>query len=236
MQRLIAAVAIVLTMAVPVYAPAQPATLTVTGQGSASAAPDIGMIRAGVETEGKTAAAALTANNALAARIIATLKEGGVAPGDLRTGNLRVDPIYANRSGSSQQRTPEVAGYRVVNEVSITIRDLAGMGALLDRVVRAGANRINSVGFGLSDDSALTDEARRRAVAEARRIAAVDAEAAGVKLVKILSISEGGSFPPQPGPALRMSVEAASSVPVEAGESTVRASVTMVWEIAPGGE
>lgn len=235
MQRLIAAVAIALAMALPVHVMAQPATLTVTGQGSASAAPDIGMIRAGVETEGKTAAEALSANNALAARIIATLKEGGVAPGDLRTGNLRVDPLYTNISGSSQ-RPPQVVGYRVVNEVAVTIRDLAGMGALLDGVVRAGANRINSVGFGLSDDSALTDEARRRAVADARRIAAVNAEAAGVKLVRILSITEGGSFTPQPGQVFGMRAEAASSVPVEAGESTVRASVTIVWEIAPGEE
>jgi uncharacterized protein YggE len=111
---------------------------------------------------------------------------------------------------------------------------LGDMGAILDEVVQAGANRINSVGFGLSDDSVVTDEARRRAVADAKRIAALYAEAAGVSLAGILSINEGGRFQPQPRGGLMMRAEA-SSVPIEAGESTVRANVTIVWEIAPDG-
>jgi uncharacterized protein YggE len=234
MQKLMAVLAIALAVALPAPVLAEPPTLTVTGQGSASATPDIGTIRAGVETEGKTAAGALAANNALAGRLIATLKEAGVAPRDIQTGALFVEPRYSRVSGSQPQRAPEVVGYRVVNEVAITIRALANMGAILDQVVQAGANRINSIGFGLSDDSAVTDEARRRAVADAKRIAALYAEAAGVKLAGILSINEGGSFQPQPRGGLMMRAEA-SSVPIEAGKSTVRASVTIVWEIAPGG-
>lgn len=235
MQRLMATLAIAAILALPVPVLAQPATLTVTGRGSASAAPDTGTIRAGVETDGKTAAAALAANNALAGRVIAALKQAGVAPRDIQTGALFVEPRYAERSGSRPRSTPEVVGYRVVNEVAVTIRALNGMGAILDQVVQSGANRINSVGFALSDDRDLADEARRRAVADAKRIAGLYAGEAGVTLARILSINEGGGFQPQPRAATSFRAEAAS-VPVEAGQSTVRASVTIVWEIAPGAQ
>jgi uncharacterized protein YggE len=224
-------VCMVLAVAAPVLA--EPPTLTVTGQGSASAAPDIGTIRAGVETDGKTAAEALAANNALAAALIATLKEAGVEPRDIQTGSLNVEPIYQQRgSGTMPEQMPEVAGYRVVNEVSVTIRMLGDMGAIVDAVVKSGANRINSIGFGLSDDREVTDQARRAAVADARRIAENYAEAAGVRLAGILSISDGGGFQPHPGMMFRAE---SASVPIEAGQNTVRANVTIVWEIAPGG-
>lgn len=230
MQRLLAAMTIAMALAGPVQA--EPPTLTITGQGSASAVPDVGAIRAGVETSGKTAAEALTANNALAGSLIATLKEAGVEPRDIQTGSLIVEPLYSRVSATQPEQTPVVEGYRVVNEVSVTIRALGEMGAILDRVVQSGANRINSISFGLSDDRAVTDEARRRAVADAKRIADIYAEAAGVQLAGILSISDGGSFQPQPGMMFRAE---ASSVPVEAGQSTVQSSVTIVWEIAPSG-
>jgi uncharacterized protein YggE len=226
-------IAIALTLTGPALA--EPATLTVTGHGSASTAPDIGTIRAGVETDEKTAAEAVMANNALAQQIIATLKEAGVAPRDIQTGSLFVEPRYGDSSGSLPRRTPVIVSYRVVNEVAVTIRTLKDMGAILDRVVQAGANRINSIGFGLSDDRAVTDEARRNAVADALRIADIYAEAAGVKLAGILSINEGGSFRPQQRGGTMMRAEA-SSVPVEPGETKVRASVTMVWEIRSGGD
>jgi uncharacterized protein YggE len=237
MHKFIAVLAISAALALPAPVLAEPvvATLTVTGQGSASTAPDIGTIRAGVETSGKTAAAALAANNALAGQLIATLKDAGVAPRDIQTGSLYVEPSYNRVSGTQPDQTPEVIGYRVLNEVSVTIRALGDMGAILDAVVQSGANRINSIGFGLSDDQAVTDEARREAMADAKRIAALYAEAAGVKLARILSISEGGSIQPRPGGGMMLRAEA-SSVPIEAGESTVQASVTIVWEIAPAGE
>jgi uncharacterized protein YggE len=217
MYKLMPAMAIAIALTLTGPALAEPVTLTVTGHGSASSAPDIGTIRAGVETDEKTAAEAVMASNALSRQIIATLKEAGVAPRDIQTGSLFVEPRYGDMSGSLPRRAPAIVSYRVVNEVSVTIRALKDLGEILDRVVQAGANRINSVGFGLSDDRDVTDEARRNAVA------------AG-----ILSINEGGSFQPQQRGGVMMRAEA-SSVPVEAGESTVRASVTIVWEIAPNG-
>jgi hypothetical protein len=229
------AAALALAVALAPYAPthAQTATLTVTGQGSASAPPDMAVVRAGVETDGATAAEALAANSALAARIIETLKAAGVAPGDIQTSGLAVQPVYRDPPRPLPQEAPEVAGYRVFNAVTVTIRDLGGMGAAIDAVVRAGANRIDSVSFGLSDDSALADAARRDAVADASRAASALAEAARVRLVRVLSIADGGGNGPRPVAGMLFRAEAAA-VPVEAGESAIQASVTMVWEIAPG--
>lgn len=230
MTRFLAALAVF--VALPLAAPAQesPATLTVTGEASTSAAPDIATIRAGVETDGETASAALSANSALAAEMIAALKTAGVAPEDLQTGTLRLDPRYADQIRTAPGAAPEVVGYRAVNEVVATIRDLDGLGAIIDRVVQAGANRVDAIRFGLADDSALADAARRKAVAEARGRAEVLAEAAGVRLGRVLSITDGGGGP-RPVPGIMMRAEAVD-VPIERGEVAVQASVTVVWEIA----
>ncbi|MDH3669186.1 MAG: SIMPL domain-containing protein [Paracoccaceae bacterium] len=231
MFRALAAPAIALALILPSPLAAQEtlATLTVTGQGTASAIPDTGHIRAGVETTGKTAAEALAANNALATRVIAALKEGGVEDRDIQTGTLRVSPQYG-RATSGQVQPPNILGYSVVNEVIVTIRDLKTMGAVLDQVVQSGANRINAISFGLEDDQPVRDQARRAAVADARRAAALLAEAAGVKLKRILSITVGGGRGPGPVPQVQMRM-AAEAVPIEAGEQTLGASVTIVWEI-----
>ncbi len=233
MQRLLAAAVALALMAPAALAEPPVATLTVTGQGTAAAAPDLATVRAGIETEGVTAAEALAANNAIAARVIAALKEAGIEARDIQTSGLRVDPRYENPAPDQPQRAPSIAGYGVVNEVAVTVRALDGLGAVLDRLVSEGANRINSLGFGLADDRAMTDEARKAAVADATRAAEVLTGAAGVKLMRVLSVTDGGSFGPQPMPAGMQFRMAAEAVPVEAGEISVQASVTVVWEIAP---
>lgn len=237
MQKALAALVLTLAVVLAAVRPAVsqsetgPATLTVNGQGAVRAAPDIATIRAGVETFGESAAEALAANNARAARMIETLKAAGVAARDIQTGRLSVEPRYADMQRVEPGSAPEVSGYQVVNEVALTVRDLDALGRLLDRVVGAGANRINAIGFGLEDDAAKADEARRRAVADAERRAGVLAEAAGVRLARILSINEGGGgVRPMQG-AVMMRTEA-MDVPVERGEVEVSAGVTIVWEIA----
>lgn len=229
------ALALSLTMAATA-APAGEAapTLTVTGAGTVHAAPDIATIRIGIETAGDTAAKALAENNGKASRMIDSLKAGGVAAKDIQTGQLSVQPRYADKQRAQPGEPPRIVGYRVANVVTVTVRKLDSLGPLLDRVVRVGANRIDSIGFGLADDTAKSDEARRRAVADARRRAGVLAEAAGVRLTRVLSIHEGGGVVrPVRGP-MAMRAEAAN-VPVERGQLEVSARVTMVWEIAPAG-
>ncbi len=127
---------------------AEPATLSVNGEGRVDVAPDIATIRVGVETQGETAAEALEANSAAAAEMIATLKDAGVEARDIQTGQLNVQPVHADMQRTRPGESPEITGYRVVNEVAVTVRDLDALGGLLDRVVGAGANRVNAIGFG----------------------------------------------------------------------------------------
>lgn len=210
-------------------------TLTVSGEGAVRAVPDIARIRIGVETEAETAAGALAANSEAAERMIETLKAAGIEARDIQTGRLNVEPRHADMQRTKPGEAPEVVGYRVVNEVGVTVRDLDRLGGALDRVVSAGANRVHGIGFGLEDDTAKADEARREAVADARRRAKVLAEAAGVQLGRILRINEGGGVV-RPMQGVAMMRAEAMDVPVERGEVEVTAHATIVWEIAPAGQ
>ncbi len=211
-----------------------PPTLGVSGTGRVSVAPDMATLRVGVETQEETAAAALAANNEAAQAVIDTLKQQGVAEANIQTANFSVFPVYEEAARiEPRPEGPRVVGYRVTNQVVARIRDLDGLGALLDATVSEGANRIDSLEFGLEDDAEPADEARRLAVQDARRKAEVYAEAAGVALDRIRSIQEGGGGPvPMHDMAFRAEA-AAMSVPVAPGETTVAVSVQMVWEIAP---
>ncbi|MEM7544444.1 MAG: SIMPL domain-containing protein [Pseudomonadota bacterium] len=202
--------------------------LTVTGTGEASAAPDIATITVGVETQGATAEAALADNSADAARLIEAAKASGVEPRDIQTSGLSIYPVYDQRSSDRSER-PQIIGYAVNNQVSVRLRDMQGLGQTLGDLVKAGANQMRGIAFGIEDDAAISDEARKRAIADARRKAEIYAEAAGVKLGAILSISEGGGGYQPRGPVLRAA--AAEAVPVEIGESAISVSVVVVWEI-----
>lgn len=206
-------------------------TIAVSGEGRAGAAPDMARLRVGVETEGRDAAAALAENSSATARVIARLKESGVPAADIRTSSFAVRPIYGqSRTGLYEQR---IEGFAVVNAVSARIGDLAGLGAVLDALVRDGANRIDSLEFGIADPAPVLAEARADAIAQARAAAETYAAAAGMTLGPVLSISDLGG-PPQPlvsGAMLRME---ASSVPIEPGTAEIAASVSVVWALAPG--
>ncbi len=213
---------------------AAPATLTVSATGEVAASPDVAVLRAGVETEGKTASTALEADNARVAAVLAALTELGIDKRDLHTGRITLTPVYASRASSAPGTTPRIVGYRAVNAVVVRVHDIGRTGEVLDRVVAAGANRLAGLAFTLDDPGPATDEARRRAVAEARRRAALYARAAGVTLKRILSISEAGGAQPLPLSSVAMRAEVAGNVPVEPGRTTVRAQVTIIWEI--GGQ
>lgn len=200
--------------------------LTVTGVGQVTARPDIATIRIGVETRGRTAEDALSENSARAAALIQTAQKAGVAGRDIQTSGLSIFPLYDQRSSNSRE-TPPITGYAVNNEVTLRLRDVGTLGQTLGDLVKAGANQMRGINFGIEDDTALLDAARKAAVADARRKAEAYAEAAGVTLGPVLSISEGGGGQSR-GPALRSMAEA---VPVEAGETALSASVRMEWAI-----
>jgi uncharacterized protein len=201
-----------------------PHTLTMNGEGEVRAAPDSVTLSAGVTSQALSAAAALATNSTRMQSVFAALKKLGVADKDMQTSNFSISQI-------SDGQPPHVTGYQVNNSVRISLDDVAKLGAALDALVTAGANQMNSVDFTIKDSAPLLTEARGQAVDDAKAKAETYAKAAGVNLGPILSISENENSGPRPVYAAMPMVRAARAVPVAAGEESVTAQVSIIWEI-----
>ena len=205
-------------------------TITVTGIGEVSAVPDMAILNIGVQSEATTAAAALRDNSARMAATINELKESGVAEKDIQTLGLSVNPRYSYERNRSK---PDVIGFTASNSVRVKLRDLTKAGAVIDSAVQSGANSMNGLSFTFSNPKPLQAAARTDAVANARSNAQLLTSAAGVELGRVLIIQDGRAAAPRPN-AVRVSAaleSADASVPLQAGEATLSAAVTIVYEI-----
>jgi len=214
----------------PSFASDQPdkRTLSLTGSGAVKTTPDKVDISTGVTSEAKTAREALDQNTDAMAKVVRALKEDGIEPKDIQTTNFSVNPVYEQKA---EGRPPVMIGYRVTNQVRISLHDIKKLGAILDKVVSLGANQIDSIEFGVEEPEALKDEARKLAIKNVSENAKLYADAAGVGLGPILAISEEESSyqPRYAAGAARM--EMAKDVPIEAGTATVEVRVSVTWEI-----
>ncbi len=222
------AAAIFVLLASPAWA--DPRTITISGQGEAKAAPDEALLSAGVTTDARSAAAALAANTRAMNGVFETLRKAGVADKDMQTSGFSVQPQYSN------DRSPQrITGYEVSNNVSVTVENLASLGATLDALVSSGANNIGDIAFGLRDSRELMQKARAAAVADAIARADTIAKAAGVTLGPITSINENGSNYDPPRPMNRamnaMAGMAAGPAPVASGQASLSDIVSITWEI-----
>ena len=207
-----------------------PAAISVTGEATVSVPPDLAEIEGGVTSEAKTAREASEANNAAMGKVLQALKGAGIEEKDIQTARLSLQPQSApNRSGPSA-----IAGYRASNRVTIRVRDVTKVASVIDTLVGAGANEIGGINFVVSQASKLLDEARERAVADARRKAEIYAKAAGVTLGAPLGISEEGNS--TPAPYRRMAAGMAASAPVAQGEETLQVTVSVSWAIKQQGQ
>lgn len=206
-------------------------TMTLTGLGVVTTTPDKAVVTVGVVTDAKTAGQALAQNTQSMQAVMDLLGAQGVALKDIQTANFSVNPqsIYPN---NDRNQPPRIVSYSVSNEVHATIRDLDKMGAILDKVVSAGSNRINGIRFTISNPEPVLDEARRLAVRDAIRKAGLFAKEAGVALGAITSITEVSASTPQPlhRRALSMAV-AEAAVPIAAGQQSLQIQVTITWKI-----
>nr|WP_295891165.1 SIMPL domain-containing protein [uncultured Devosia sp.] len=233
MRRLVALApfALLASLSLPAYA----GTITIEGHGEVMAAPDMAQINSGVTTQGATAREALDANTAAMAELIAELKAAGIEARDIQTSGFSVNPNYVytdERDANGYSLPPKINGYQVANTVTVTVRDLDSLGAILDKSVTVGANTVNGVTFAVADPSALYDEARKAAFADARAKAELYATAAGAALDEIQSISETQGFNnPQPYPMYARAEAADAKVPVEAGELAFAINVNVQWEL-----
>lgn len=200
--------------------------ITVTGTGQIAAVPDMATITLGVTNEAAEAADAMAATSDAVAAILEQLKARGIADRDVQTQQFSIYPIWSNR-GSNSNGTSKITGFQASNMVLVRIRELDNLGDVLDAVIADGANSFNGLQFSIQDPDPLLEQAQQAAVADGLATAKLLTSAANVSLGSVLSITEhGGGARPMPMAAMRE-----SSAPIAAGEVTLNASVTMVFQI-----
>jgi len=201
--------------------------VSVSATGSVAADPDLATVSTGVIVEADTAKEALARNSTVMAKLIDGLKALGIAPKDIQTTSVSVEPRYVQ---AKDGRPATISGYRVVNQVRLTVRDVKRLGEILDGAISLGANQVNGIGFDVSTAETLKDEARKLAIANARQRAELYATAAGAQLGPVLTISEDVSGGPRPMPFARAAAMA-GSVPIEAGTRTLTVEVNVTYAL-----
>jgi len=210
-----------------------PRTITVNGMGKAGSSPDMATINSGVLSVSKTAQQALQTNNKLMEQLMGILKSKNIADNDIQTSGFSVYPeYYRDPSPRGTTKANQISGYRVSNNVSVKVRDLKRLGEVLDSLVQGGSNQISGVQFSIANAEEVQNDARKKAVVDARARAELYATATGTKVGKVISISEQVIQSPRPMPQMRMAMaEAASSVPIASGEQEVTATVNVMYEL-----
>lgn len=230
--------AIALALAVPGAATAQGATivqplagtrLDISATGEVSRVPDLAIISAGVQTLQPTATAAIEENATRMERVRAALKRAGIADADIQTSSISLNPEYRY----AENQPPVLTGYRASNTVNVKFRDLKRSGAILDALVREGANQLNGPSLTIDKLEEAYDEARIKAIAVGRRRAELYARALGMRVVRILSVSEGGgSFPgPMPVAYARDAAMAVSKTEIIPGTQDIQVTVSISFEL-----
>jgi uncharacterized protein len=198
--------------------------VTITGEGTVAAVPDSAVIRVGVSSQGKTARAASDANAHEMNIVLAAMKDSGIAERDVQTTSLSLQPQYDTR----QPGGARLVGFRVNNQITVRVRDISKLAALLDRAIAAGANEMSGIEFRVSNEAKLLDQARGAAIADAHRKAELYAHAAGMQVGRVVAISEEGAAAPLRGFA---PMRAAAPTAIAAGEQTLRVVVTVSYEL-----
>lgn len=232
MNKVVALVALAMPAAALAQTPLQPLSqgtrLDVVATGEVTRVPDIARISAGVVTQAPTAAAALGANGAQMNRVIAALRRAGVSERDIQTSAVNLSPNYRY----AENQPPVLTGYGASNQVTIRFRDVRTSGTILDTLVREGANQINGPNLEIDKPAPALDEARVLALRTARARADVYAQAAGMRVVRILSISEnGGDYRPPPPVMMERAMSADMSTRIVPGEHAVTVSVSVSFEL-----
>ncbi|HKX92002.1 MAG TPA: SIMPL domain-containing protein [Sphingomicrobium sp.] len=227
-------------MGLPAAAAAQtPATITqaiagtrldISTTGEATRVPDVATISAGVITRATTARAALSQNAARMERVRAALTRAGIADRDIQTSNISLNPEYRY----VQDQPPRLTGYTASNQVSVRFRDIAKSGDILDALVAEGANSINGPSLTIDKPEEALNEARTKALAAGRARADLYARALGMRVVRLLSVSEsGGNYPVPPPMPVMMEARAqgGAATQIDPGEQKVSVTLGMVFEL-----
>jgi len=237
-KYILSSVALALAMAVPTAVQAQGAAiiqplagtrLDVSATGEVTRVPDLAIISAGVQTLQPTATAAIEENAARMERVRAALKRAGIADRDIQTSSINLNPEYRY----VENQPPVLTGYRASNNVNVKFRDLKRSGAILDALVKEGANQLNGPSLTIDKPEEAYDEARVKAIAAGQRRAELYARALGKRVVRLLSVSEGtASYPgPMPMAYARDAAMAVSKTEISPGTQDLQVTVSMSFEL-----
>ena len=225
-----AALASLALVAAPAAAQNLVPAVSVSGEANVSVAPDLAQVEGGVTSEAKSAREASEANNAAMGKVLLALKGAGIDEKDYQTSRLSLQPQYA--PATPNRNTPQISGYRASNRVIVKVRDITKVANVIDALVGAGANEIGGVNFIVTQASKALDEARTKAVADARRKAEIYAKAAGVTLGEAISITEeGASQPPVFRAKMGAAMQGNAPAPVAPGEEQLSVTVSVSWAI-----
>lgn len=215
----------------PAYMASDGTLLSVSAESQVRRVPDIAVISTGVVTQAADANSAMRANADQMAKVVAAIKAAGIADRDIQTSGVNLNPQYRY----AENQPPVITGYQASNTVNLTVRDIAKLGKILDALVATGANQINGPTFDIDEKikAVAYDEARRGAVEKAQARAQMYAQTLGLKVRRIVSISEGGGFhPPVPMMAMRMEkAGAAADTSISPGESALSVNLDVVFEL-----
>jgi len=208
-------------------------TIAISAEGKVTARPDIASISAGVLTEKKTVAEAQKENTAKMNAIIAKIKSLGVADEDIKTTNYSIYPQYDWIDNRQVER-----GFQVSQNVEVKVRDLAKIPDVLTAAGELGANQVGGVTFTIDDPEELRQQARLKGLEAAKTKAQALADAAGVKLGKVVGFSEGAGYTPSPmfyakDAAMGLGGGGGAAPSIESGSQDVIVNVSVVYEILP---
>jgi uncharacterized protein len=202
--------------------------IVVTGEGQVRQAPDMATITLGATITDPNARAAIDEVNRRTAAVIAAVRAAGIDQQDIQTTRIS---LQEQRGGGPPPSGDQIVGYRASNTVSVTVRDFANVGPVIDASLAAGANSLSNLQYGLQNPDEARKAALAVAVANGTGKAQAIAAAMGVSITDLVSVTEGGASAPQPAAApVAFNASAGASTPVEAGELVVRAQVTMVFQ------
>jgi len=202
----------------------------VTGQGKVSAVPDLANLRLGVSAQSPSVAQAQAQASEAMNKVMAVLESNGVAKKDIQTQYFNIQQV--TRWDESKQQEI-VVGYRVTNTVNAKIRELDKAGTIIDAVAEAGGDltRIDSVSFSIDDPTGYQEQAREKALADARAKAEQIARLSGITLGKPTYISESFYIPVPVYPVREAAGDASASTPISPGEMEVSLTVQVVYSI-----
>ena len=211
---------------------AQPAAgtrLDISATGTVSRVPDLAIISAGVVTKSTTATGAIADNAARMERVRAALKRAGIADRDIQTSSINLNPDYRYEANQA----PVLTGYQASNNLSVKFRDIRNSGKILDALVAEGANQINGPSLTIDKPETAYDEARVKAIAAGRARAELYARALGMRVARLVSVSESGGYsrPPMPMVQMMAKAERDASTSIDPGSQDLEVTLAMSFEL-----